>query len=44
VEAATPPACGVTPIPPHIIEDDCGHFPWLERPGAVRRALDGILS
>ena len=28
----------------HIIEDDCGHFPWLERPGAVRRALDGILS
>jgi pimeloyl-ACP methyl ester carboxylesterase len=28
----------------YIIEDDCGHFPWLERPGAVRRALDGILS
>ena len=28
----------------HIIEDDCGHFPWLERPGTVRRALDGILS
>jgi proline iminopeptidase len=27
----------------HIIEDDCGHFPWLERPGVVRRALDGIL-
>jgi pimeloyl-ACP methyl ester carboxylesterase len=28
----------------YIIEDDCGHFPWLERPGAARRALDGILS
>ena len=28
----------------HIIEDDCGHFPWLERPGVVRRALEGILS
>jgi proline iminopeptidase len=28
----------------YIIEDDCGHFPWLERPGVVRRALDSILS
>jgi proline iminopeptidase len=26
------------------IEDDCGHFIWLERPGAVRRALQGICS
>lgn len=26
----------------YIIEADCGHFPWLERPGIVRRALDGI--
>jgi pimeloyl-ACP methyl ester carboxylesterase len=24
------------------IEDDCGHFIWLEHPGAVRRALQGI--
>jgi len=24
------------------IEDDCGHFIWLERPGAVRHALQGI--
>jgi pimeloyl-ACP methyl ester carboxylesterase len=26
----------------HVIEDDCGHFVWLERPGSVRRALQGI--
>jgi len=26
----------------HIVEDDCGHFVWLERPGSVRRALQGI--
>ena len=27
-----------------IIEDDCGHFRWLERPGSVRRALQSICS
>ena len=21
---------------------DCGHFPWLERPGSVRKALEHI--
>jgi pimeloyl-ACP methyl ester carboxylesterase len=26
----------------HVIEDDCGHFIWLERPGSVRRALQSI--
>jgi pimeloyl-ACP methyl ester carboxylesterase len=26
----------------YVIEDDCGHFIWLERPGSVRRALQGI--
>ena len=44
-----PPRHGVAsaaliPDARHIIEDDCGHFPWLERPGVVRRALEGILS
>jgi len=24
------------------VEPDCGHFPWLERPGSVRRALEEI--
>jgi proline iminopeptidase len=24
------------------IEPECGHFPWLERPGTVRQALRGI--
>ena len=28
----------------HVIEDDCGHFIWLERPGSVRRALQSICS
>ena len=27
-----------------MIEDDCGHFLWLERPGSVRRALQSICS
>ena len=27
-----------------IIEGDCGHFLWLERPGSVRRALQSICS
>jgi len=22
--------------------EDCGHFPWLERPGSVRQALERI--
>jgi pimeloyl-ACP methyl ester carboxylesterase len=26
----------------HTLEDDCGHFIWLERPGTVRRALETI--
>jgi len=26
----------------HVIEDDYGHFIWLERPGSVRRALQSI--
>jgi pimeloyl-ACP methyl ester carboxylesterase len=24
------------------IEEDCGHFPWIERPGSVREALELI--
>jgi pimeloyl-ACP methyl ester carboxylesterase len=24
------------------LEPDCGHFPWLERPGSVRAALASI--
>jgi pimeloyl-ACP methyl ester carboxylesterase len=24
--------------------EDCGHFPWLERPGSVRAALDRICA
>ena len=28
----------------YTIEDDCGHFPWIERPGVVRKALDRICA
>jgi pimeloyl-ACP methyl ester carboxylesterase len=24
------------------VEEDCGHFLWLERPGSVRKALDSV--
>jgi pimeloyl-ACP methyl ester carboxylesterase len=44
-----PPQHGVAsaaliPGASHVIEDDCGHFLWLERPGSVRRALQSIRS
>jgi pimeloyl-ACP methyl ester carboxylesterase len=44
-----PPRHGVAsaaliPGASHMIEDDCGHFLWLERPGSVRRALQSIRS
>ena len=44
-----PPQHGVAsaaliPGAQHWIEADCGHFPWLERPGSVRRALEHICS
>jgi len=25
------------------IEEDCGHFPWLERPGSIRKVLERSL-
>jgi len=33
---------GLIPGASYRIEPDCGHFPWLERAGAVREALDSI--
>jgi pimeloyl-ACP methyl ester carboxylesterase len=43
-----PPEHGIAsaaliPTATYEVVDDCGHFIWLERPGAVRRALDRIL-
>lgn len=35
-------SAGLIPGARHIIEHDCGHFVWLERPGSVRRALQDI--
>jgi pimeloyl-ACP methyl ester carboxylesterase len=42
-----PPAHGIAtaaliPGARYIVEPDCGHFPWLERPGSVRAALDSL--
>ena len=34
-------SAGLIPGARYQIED-CGHFPWLERPGSVRKALDRI--
>jgi len=35
-------SAGLIPDAQYQIEKDCGHFPWLERPGSVRKALDRI--
>ena len=34
-------SAGLIPGAQYQIED-CGHFPWLERPGSVRKALEHI--
>ena len=34
-------SAGLIPGARYQIED-CGHFPWLERPGSVRKALERI--
>jgi pimeloyl-ACP methyl ester carboxylesterase len=26
------------------VEVDCGHFPWIERPGSVRKALPLVIG
>ena len=37
-------SAGLIPGAQCQIEEDCGHFPWLERPGSVRKALEHICS
>jgi pimeloyl-ACP methyl ester carboxylesterase len=27
-----------------VVEAGCGHFPWIERPGSVRKALEQVLG
>ncbi|MDQ6874801.1 MAG: hypothetical protein M3042_07030 [Actinomycetota bacterium] len=27
-----------------VVVDDVGHFPWLERPGEIRSALDRVAA
>jgi pimeloyl-ACP methyl ester carboxylesterase len=35
-------SAGLIPGAQYQIEQDCGHLPWLERPGSVRKALERI--
>ena len=35
-------SAGLIPGAQYQLEKDCGHFPWLERPGSVRKALERI--
>ena len=28
----------------YIVEEECGHFPWIERPGSVRKALEQVVG
>lgn len=48
-ESPIPPHHGVAsaeliPGATYRIEEDCGHFVWLERPGSVRRALESLVQ
>jgi pimeloyl-ACP methyl ester carboxylesterase len=48
-ESPIPPEHGIAsaeliPGARFVVEADCGHFPWLERPGSVRHALEDIRS
>jgi proline iminopeptidase len=35
-------SAAVIPGATTVVLDGCGHFPWLERPGVVRRGLDAV--
>lgn len=28
----------------YVVEEECGHFPWIERPGSVRKALEQVVG
>lgn len=48
-DSPVPPGHGIAsaaliPGARYIIEEECGHFPWLERPGSVRKALEQVLG
>jgi pimeloyl-ACP methyl ester carboxylesterase len=48
-ESPIPPRHGIAtaaliPGARYVVEADCGHFPWIERPGSVRKALEQVLG
>jgi proline iminopeptidase len=42
VTASTDTAAAIGPAASVQVLDDAGHFPWVERPGAIRAALDRL--
>jgi pimeloyl-ACP methyl ester carboxylesterase len=44
VAASTHTAEAMGPAAAVEVLDDAGHFPWIERPGAVRAALDRLVA
>jgi proline iminopeptidase len=44
VSASTDSAEAIGPAAAVEILDEAGHFPWIERPGAVRAALDRLVA
>jgi pimeloyl-ACP methyl ester carboxylesterase len=48
-ESPIPPRHGIAtaalvPGARYVIEAECGHFPWMERPGSVRKALEQVIG
>jgi pimeloyl-ACP methyl ester carboxylesterase len=42
VSASSETAEAIGPAASVEVLDDAGHFPWIERPGAIRAALDVV--
>ena len=41
---ASAATCALVPGGQFVAVEDCGHFPWLERPGSVRGAIEEFLA
>ena len=41
---ASAATCALVPGGQFVAVEECGHFPWLERPGSVRGAVETFLA
>jgi pimeloyl-ACP methyl ester carboxylesterase len=41
---ASAATCALMPGGQFVVVEECGHFPWLERPGSVRGAIETFLA